>query len=814
MSRLAPKGETIRRLFALSGNLCAFTDCKHKLVNDKGALITQVCHIEAAEEGGERYNKDQSDEERRGFENLMVMCLPHHVETDNVVKYTVPVLKEMKAAHEKRFLANTYNLPAGLEDVIVKEMQRKLDLIYGIVYENQSLIKEGNETGRETQEMLGNLTEMVKKLSSQSSIKIDQASIYAEQLDFIKQLRIENKAETALSAAIQFKKSKWGTLDDELKFKLIANIASILFDLGRQKEAAEYLLELKSVEYENGDTQAYIALAYAILHDHDNFDIAFTKAVSVNNKNVNLWVGYIYIQNPTTSIDKLMEKIPIDMLDKPEVLFTLGEALVNSGLESEGFEMMEKALQLTGSDPKANWQIKGIYAAKKLVSLITVEKIAYRKYTKNDIDAIESAIAIISEAWDFIKNTELSSNGWQILMNRGIAYKALGLLEKSEFDMQEAYRLSNKFIAFRNLLLHYLDLSKLEKAVDLIETTDSQNFDEDDKFELEIIKARLYTLQNKGDTAIEILSQRLDDKESDHNLRLLDLITLIYFESGAFEKALPYAAKMSKQYQKLPNGYIASAICHSRMGNIQMALDQLEIAFSFAENSNLPTFTILQIAEEYYSLKQYKKAIECFERLVDESRYDQAFKGLILSYFYANELEKCAEQCVKGLLLSPDDSTINEVLFRSYDELGEYLKAEEVLRQHFQSKAISSFDHFRLLGIQFFKKLGKPDQAVDLCLKISEPQNLSLIQRMGVARILLENGIIDIGLAMAYDALLDNYEESESHVIYLHTLVVRSKKPEESIVPETIQADTAFTIQDKNGKLSTYFLTDDKRLSG
>ena len=62
--------------------------------------MTEICHIEAANIGGERFNSEQTNEERRAFENLIVMCGTHHTVTNDVNRYTVNVMKEMKRAHE------------------------------------------------------------------------------------------------------------------------------------------------------------------------------------------------------------------------------------------------------------------------------------------------------------------------------------------------------------------------------------------------------------------------------------------------------------------------------------------------------------------------------------------------------------------------------------------------------------------------------------------------------------------------------------------------------------------------------------------
>jgi hypothetical protein len=101
--RKAPDKDTLRELYLKSGNQCAFPDCTRMILNGDGVCFGQICHIEAAEEGGERFNPAMSDEERAGFPNLILMCDEHHVITNDVDTYPVPVLQAMKTAHEAKF---------------------------------------------------------------------------------------------------------------------------------------------------------------------------------------------------------------------------------------------------------------------------------------------------------------------------------------------------------------------------------------------------------------------------------------------------------------------------------------------------------------------------------------------------------------------------------------------------------------------------------------------------------------------------------------------------------------------------------------
>ncbi|TKA94478.1 hypothetical protein FAZ78_22125 [Cereibacter changlensis] len=101
--RLAPKGDTLRELFLKSGNLCAFPGCGQLMMDAEGTFIGQVCHIEAVEEDGERFNSTMTNEDRRAASNLMLMCYQHHQKTNDAKAYPVEKLKQMKDDHERRF---------------------------------------------------------------------------------------------------------------------------------------------------------------------------------------------------------------------------------------------------------------------------------------------------------------------------------------------------------------------------------------------------------------------------------------------------------------------------------------------------------------------------------------------------------------------------------------------------------------------------------------------------------------------------------------------------------------------------------------
>lgn len=101
--RLEPRKKTLRRLYALSGNRCAFYACERAILNIDGIFVAQVCHIEAASPEGQRFNAAMTNEQRAHEANLLLLCYEHHRVTDDVTKYPVERMQQIKRDHEAKF---------------------------------------------------------------------------------------------------------------------------------------------------------------------------------------------------------------------------------------------------------------------------------------------------------------------------------------------------------------------------------------------------------------------------------------------------------------------------------------------------------------------------------------------------------------------------------------------------------------------------------------------------------------------------------------------------------------------------------------
>lgn len=148
--RLKPTIDTLRKLFAVSGNLCAYTDCPKTLFGPEGRFGAHVCHIESPVKGGPRFNPNMTNEERRAPSNLMLLCYDHHAEIDdvnNLRKFSTRRLREMKDAHEWRFInpASVISASEQFKDWDQTDMLVPPKNLHRFIKQRQYLLKDEEE---------------------------------------------------------------------------------------------------------------------------------------------------------------------------------------------------------------------------------------------------------------------------------------------------------------------------------------------------------------------------------------------------------------------------------------------------------------------------------------------------------------------------------------------------------------------------------------------------------------------------------------------------------------------------------------------
>ncbi len=98
--------QTLKKLFALAGNECAFPGCTAPIVDTEHGVVTgHICHIKGKNPKGPRYDESQTQAERNDYANLLIMCAPHNKIVDDQEtrdQFSVELLIQIKTNHESR----------------------------------------------------------------------------------------------------------------------------------------------------------------------------------------------------------------------------------------------------------------------------------------------------------------------------------------------------------------------------------------------------------------------------------------------------------------------------------------------------------------------------------------------------------------------------------------------------------------------------------------------------------------------------------------------------------------------------------------
>ncbi len=117
-------------LYALANGNCYFPDCPERVVvfvEGHPVNNAQIAHVRGANPGSARYDPAMTDEERRSFKNLILLCKPHHTLVDTVVpdEYPAATLLQWKAARE----IASKRIPDALEGLTADGIEAQLRLV-------------------------------------------------------------------------------------------------------------------------------------------------------------------------------------------------------------------------------------------------------------------------------------------------------------------------------------------------------------------------------------------------------------------------------------------------------------------------------------------------------------------------------------------------------------------------------------------------------------------------------------------------------------------------------------------------------------
>ncbi|MCW3118278.1 MAG: hypothetical protein JWM28_2360, partial [Chitinophagaceae bacterium] len=433
--RLVPTKETLNRLFALSGNQCAFPDCPQRLFNKQNKFIGQVCHIAAASDGGERANVNMTPEERRQQENLLILCYPHHIETDDVDEYTVDRLKEVKKNHEEKFLGvinpSDYT-PSMIDEMFNMEMRRMWEQVSETLDNTKQLLVNDQKQMSVNEEMLNSMANIAARLDTISG---KNTTDFSAEIDSIMELRSSKQQEGALIALERLKSRDWDSMSQHDRYRTLANMGIICLELDQQEKAGNLFIEAFSHENDTLKSLGIGALGYILKKDRPHAEECIKRAWDMEPLNTDSWYAYVMLNKETIPYQELLSKIPDEVKKDVEVANGLAQAAAAHKQYSEANKWAQIALD---NSPINTFDNKATLATSILQSQMNPYEVLSEQVSESVKVKIKYAIELFTEAWEEVKNTALSKSRAWWLVNRGVAHKFIPDREAAYQDMLES----------------------------------------------------------------------------------------------------------------------------------------------------------------------------------------------------------------------------------------------------------------------------------------------------------------------------------------------------------------------------------------
>lgn len=358
-------------------------------------------------------------------------------------------------------------------------------------------------------------------------------------------------------------------------------------------------------------------------------------------------------------IDDLENTVDIDLEDRLTCKFFKSHVLAKTGKTEKGLEMADKALSMIRS------QVPGklLLLVDAIITKIETLRLAARFSSTYSIDKLSGYLHLIEEGertLENISNLEPLERTKRLAIlhrNKGLIYRSLGDLERSEKYFQKSLAIFKKTGKKKETLEVLMDLatvfgiraefnSQLEIFQDYLNLCEEFE-DREGKAENFLNIAKVYQSKGESETASKYLKKSLqlinELPKTNRVARLLFNIGVFYlnerYESSA---ALDAYQKSLSLYEELDNKdgihlclHILGDMYQYSKGNLNRALDYYEKSLAMFEEVGrkiVQCWNLLDVGNLYHlkgnldlALIHFQKALSLLEEICDEFYFCQTF---------------------------------------------------------------------------------------------------------------------------------------------------------------------------------------------
>ncbi|HEX8546513.1 MAG TPA: hypothetical protein VF691_06085 [Cytophagaceae bacterium] len=789
--RLAPTIKTLRALLAKSGNQCAFPDCNHILIDDENNFVAQVCHIEDALPGG-RFNENLNNEKRRQYENLVLLCYRHHVQTNNIERFSASKLRDIKQQHERRFS----------EPLIVKEatLLNIFNDLKSIKDDTTEIIKNQHAQSK----MLEAIYSVISPTSQEASLST-QTSGFLRQIESTSVLIANNRHIAALELLADFRRDNWDRLNGHEKYKLIANLGICHLELGSYDEAASCFIEAGTYDPENGKACGLAALGYSIQGKSQEARKSIGEALAKNPKDPNAYLALINLEKDNQTFDDLLNQIPKELLDTQEISYAIGVLSSYKGDFNTAIYWLQNAVETA---VKNKGDLTARLATTILESITNPFNILTGQVNIESKNKINYCIELLTQSWLEFKDSDLCKSRAWILLNRGVAKKYLKDFEGAFDDFKLAAAIEgDNYFTIKHLAILAYELDKLDYSLSLLDQLRNLKSEYEEEFDIDLFEAEVLYKKKEFNHAIDrikaVLKKTPYEKIKEHALSTL---IFAYIAINNFDEAKKVSTTIIEAQPDYLRGYIdASKVCHI-LGNHQDAVSFLNKAY-LKVTPKSSQVDLYELSNEFARNNDYIIAIEILESITDQNIYSELSRTLLKLYFDAGENGKALKLCQSMRSHIGPIDCIAEMQSSIYESIGDLAQAIKVCEEYLEVYPDDQRIQIRLAIIYARNSDTSRVKRILARLKVLGDLPMEILYQL--ASLNFSVGELQRGLDIAFKTRRKFLNNGDGHLKYIGLMSQYRSLFDYQKPIHVVGIDTVITVQDDLGELLTYYIFDE-----
>lgn len=788
--RLAPTTDTLRALFAKSGNKCAFPDCDHPLIDEDNNFIAQVCHIEDALPGG-RFNEDMTNEQRRSYSNLVLFCYRHHIQTNNVEKFSVPRLQEIKTSHELLFT----------ETFVVQ----KTVLIN--IFNDLKSIKDDTSEIKKTQQTHSEQLDEIKALLSikkQDTKTESQKSGYIEEIETILKLRDTNNHKVALQILEDFKKDKWEKLNGTERYKLIANMGIFHLELNSQNEAADCFIEAIGYDPENEKAFGFAALGHSIKGNTEEAQKNIAQAIVKNPKNPNAYIALIALERDNLEFTELLSQVPQELHDTQEISYAIGGLARHKNDLTTAINWYQNAVDVA---TKNKAELKANLASTILETVTDPFQIITGQVDNDSRNKINYCIELLSEAWEDLKDSDLRKSRTWLLVNRGIAKKYIKDFDGAFEDIKQAVSISeNGYLELKHLAIVAFETNQLDYSLKLLDQLELSKANEDyEDIDIDLFKANVLYKKRDFKLTIKTLS---NVTKNNTNQKVKDeansLLISAYLADGNSEESKKLSLSIVESRPDYIRGYMDAVRVLHNLGEDEDALTLLNTAYDKLDDDT-SNVDAQDVAFEFAQREDYIKSISILEKITNPQLYTELSKTLLKAYYKAGETGKALNLCESIRANHGPIDMIVDMQSTIYESIDDLENAIRVCEEYLIIYPDDQFIQIKL-ALNYFR-IKNEDKVRKILHELSALGDLPFNILFQLAYLNFSIGESEKGLDIAFETRRRYKDIGNVHMKYIG-LFTEFRKLDHLTELEKVEINTVVKIKNEQGSIQTYYITD------